>query len=84
MAETAYNQSVNEVDILDELISRLRYLETIKCRNEMLEEDRVKERQEVTIRFKKALLMKDFFNRASNELRAYKDKLDSELDDLYN
>jgi hypothetical protein len=81
MGETSYYESVNEVDML---ISRLRYLESIECRNIMLEADRVKARHEVTIRFKKALRMKHYIYRVNKEIRAYKDIMDIDLDILYN
>lgn len=58
-------------DILRNLIAQLRYLETLECRSIMSEEDRIRERQIVTENFKKALMMKNFFNKVMT-------------DDLYN
>ena len=45
----------------ESFIKRLQYLESYKCRCEMSEELRIKERKEVTEEFKKFLIAKDFF-----------------------
>ena len=58
-------------EILSKLIAQLRYLETPECRSKMTEMDRIRIRQEVTEDFKKALMMKNFFNKVIT-------------DDLYN
>ena len=50
---------------IDNLIKRLRYLETRECRAAMSEEIRVAERKFVTAEFHKALVARDFFRRAS-------------------
>ena len=47
---------------IEELIQRLRYLETPKCRNENAEAWRIDEIKEITKRFKKALQVKEFFD----------------------
>ena len=62
---------------IDNLIKRLRYLETRECRAEMSEELRVAERKFVTAEFQKALIARDFFKRVS----AYQPYQD--LDDIY-
>jgi hypothetical protein len=63
--------SCDSSEILSNLIAELRYLETLECRSKMSEEDRIKKRQEVTDNFKKALMMRNFFNKVI-------------YDDLYN
>lgn len=50
----------------EKFIKRLQYLESYKCRCEMSEEARVKERKEVTEQFKKFLIAKDFFKPSPN------------------
>jgi hypothetical protein len=47
---------------IEELIQRLRYLETPKCRSEHTEEWRLEEIKETTKRFRKALQVKEFFD----------------------
>jgi hypothetical protein len=59
---------------IENLIKRLRYLETRECRAAMSEEVRVSERKFVTAEFQKALIARDFFKRVS----AYHDR-----DDIY-
>jgi len=63
--------SCDNDEILNKLIAELRYLETLECRSKMSEMDRINKRQEVTENFKKALMMKNFFNKVI-------------YDDLYN
>jgi hypothetical protein len=46
---------------IDELIQKLRYLETPSCRRIYSEERRKEEIKEITQRFKKALQVKNFF-----------------------
>lgn len=62
---------------IDNLIKRLRYLETRECRASMSEEVRVAERKFVTGEFQKALVARDFFKRAS-AYQPYGDR-----DDIY-
>jgi hypothetical protein len=50
---------------IDELIQRLRYLETPVCRNLYSEEQRKEEIRLTTIRFKKALQVKEFFDQVT-------------------
>lgn len=50
---------------IDELIQRLRYLETPACRNVYSEEQRKEEIRLITIRFKKALQIKEFFEQVA-------------------
>lgn len=65
---------------IDALIQRLRYLETLECRNKVSEEWRLLERAEVTKQFRKALEMRDFFNDTKKLM--YESKMEEE-DDLY-
>ena len=54
--------------ILKELISELRYLETLECRRKMVEADRVEKRSMITERFRGILKMQEFVsNRKSVE-----------------
>ena len=47
---------------IEELITRLRYLETPECRSKNSEVWRLEEIKETTKRFKKALQVKEFFS----------------------
>ena len=51
-----------EEKTIEELIQHLRYLETPICRSTHTEEWRKEQLSETTKRFKKALLVKEFFN----------------------
>jgi len=51
-----------EEKTIEELIQHLRYLETPICRSTHSEEWRKQQLSETTIRFKKALQLKEFFN----------------------
>lgn len=63
----------NDETCIDTLIKQLRYLETPACRAKMGAAEISELRAEVTKQFRNALMMKDFFSRASTE-----------VDELYN
>lgn len=46
-------------EMMQRLIKRLKYLETLDCRSKMTEEERVAERKTVTEQFKTFIVMRD-------------------------
>jgi hypothetical protein len=46
-------------EMMQRLIKRLKYLETLDCRSKMTEEERVAERKTVTDQFKTFIVMRD-------------------------